>query len=126
MSDKLVHITGTEEFNSEVLNAKEDYVFVDFWAPWCGPCLRMEPSVAKMAEELTGQVKVVKVNVDESPELSGQFQIMSIPTMMLYKPKNEGESERSKDVRIGFMPEPVIYQWLQENGVDTDKLASTN
>jgi len=71
-------------FEQEVKNASLP-VLVDFWATWCGPCQMMGPVVAELAEELDGQIKVGKVNVDDEPELAQKFGIMSIPTFMVFK-----------------------------------------
>jgi thioredoxin 2 len=60
-------------------------VLVDLWAPWCGPCRMVAPILEKLSDDLAGQVKVVKVNVDENPGLSQQFQATSIPTMLVLK-----------------------------------------
>ncbi len=70
-------------FQKEVLESEKS-VLVDFWAPWCGPCRRVVPLVEEIAEERS-DIKVVKVNVDEEQELAAQFQIMSIPTLMVFK-----------------------------------------
>lgn len=70
-------------FNREVLNSEKP-VLVDFWAPWCGPCRMVVPLVEQIARERS-DIKVVKVNVDEEPELASRFQIMSIPTLMVVK-----------------------------------------
>lgn len=73
-------------FQKEVI----DYhlpVLVDFWAPWCGPCKMVAPILEKLAAEFAGQIRVAKVNTDENPGLSQNFQIMSIPTIMLIKEK---------------------------------------
>ncbi len=70
-----------ENFQEEVLNA-EGKVLVDFWAPWCGPCRMVVPLVEEIARERS-DVKVVKINVDEEQELASQFQVMSIPTLMV-------------------------------------------
>ena len=70
-------------FQSEVLNSDRP-VLLDFWAPWCGPCRMVVPIVEKIAEERP-DIKVGKVNVDEQPELAGQFGIMSIPTLVVIK-----------------------------------------
>lgn len=59
--------------------------FVDFWAPWCGPCQMTGPIVDELAHELEGKVKIGKVNVDENPTVSGEFEVMSIPTFILFK-----------------------------------------
>lgn len=58
---------------------------VDFWAPWCGPCRMLSPVIDKLAEEFNGKAKVCKVNTDEQEELSAQFGIRSIPTMLFFK-----------------------------------------
>lgn len=73
-----------KNFESEVL--KSDLpVLVDFWAEWCGPCKMIGPIVNEISEELDGKLKVAKVNVDDAQELAGNYQIMSIPTLLLFK-----------------------------------------
>jgi len=71
-------------FEQEVL--KSDIpVFVDFWAEWCGPCFMVAPAVEEIASEYQGQLKVCKINVDEAPNTAVNYQIMSIPTLALFK-----------------------------------------
>ena len=70
-------------FVEEVMNSERP-VLVDFWASWCGPCRMVVPVVEKIAEEHP-EYKVVKVNVDEEPELASQFGVMSIPSLMIFK-----------------------------------------
>ena len=78
----VIHI-NKNNFQNEVLNS-EMPVLLDFWAPWCGPCRMASPIVDEIATE-RGDIKVGKVNVDEQPELAGQFGVMSIPTLVVIK-----------------------------------------
>ena len=79
----VVKITN-DNFEEEVLKSDKP-VLLDFWADWCGPCKMMSPVVEELADELEGQVKVGKVNVDEEEALSAQFKIFSIPTFIVLK-----------------------------------------
>ena len=71
-------------FDAEVLKSEQP-VLVDFWAPWCGPCKMVDPIVEELAGEYTGKIKVGKMNVDDNPQISGTYGIMSIPTLAFFK-----------------------------------------
>lgn len=75
-----------EEFN--VLTKKEGIVLIDFYANWCGPCKMLTPVLEQFAEKTAGEVEIYKVDVDENPELCGQFNISSIPTLLFFKNGN--------------------------------------
>jgi len=95
-------VEGTDtNFDQEVL--KSDIpVLVDFWAPWCGPCRMVSPLVDELAEELTGKLKVVKVNTDENQEVAVKYGIRSIPTLGIFKDGN------MVDGVIGAVPKQTI------------------
>ncbi len=72
------------DFEAEVIKA-DTPVLVDFWAPWCGPCKQMIPVVEELAGEYEGKAKILKMNVDENPETPGKFNVLSIPTFIIFK-----------------------------------------
>ena len=79
---------NSENFKKEVLNSSEP-VLVDFYADWCGPCKIMAPVVEELAGELQGKAKVGKINVDENQELAMEYNVMSIPTLVIFKEGKE-------------------------------------
>jgi thioredoxin 1 len=70
--------------DEELLQSKQP-ILVDFWAPWCGPCLAMSPAIEAAAKKLANEAKVFKINVDENPSVSPRFNIRGIPTLILFK-----------------------------------------
>ena len=99
-------ILTDENFEQEVIKADQP-VLVDFWAEWCVPCKMLGPIVEEVAKEYEGRIKVGKLNVDEAPEVSGQYQIQSIPTLMVFK---GGEQVKSN---IGVVPKEMIVDMFE-------------
>lgn len=100
----VLHLT-TENFRKEILEY-EGVALVDFWASWCGPCQMMGPVVDEIAGEVEN-VKVCKVNVDEQPDLAGKYNVMSIPTFIVFK---NGEPEK---VTMGVKPKAELLALLK-------------
>ena len=92
-------------FDDEVLQS-EKAVLVDFWAEWCGPCHAVSPVLVKIAEERKDELKLVKVNIDEQPNLSYRYGVMSIPTMILFK---DGEPAAAA---VGAQPKGALERSL--------------
>ncbi|MBI3386095.1 thioredoxin [Candidatus Gottesmanbacteria bacterium] len=81
----MAEVTVTDQnFDDQVLKSAAP-VLVDFWAPWCGPCLVQGPVVEELAKELSGKATIGKLNVDENPQTSQKYSVMSIPTLMIFK-----------------------------------------
>lgn len=94
------------DFAKEVLNSNV-VVLVDFWAPWCGPCRMVAPVLEELSEQYKGTLKIVKVNVDENPNLAAEYNVMSIPTMIIFK------NGKAIDQLVGAMPKPTIASRLE-------------
>jgi thioredoxin 1 len=89
MADNITTLTDTN-FNEEVKGSSEP-ILVDFWAEWCGPCKMIAPILEEIATEQSGKVRIGKLNVDDAPATAQEFQVMSIPTLILFK---DGEPQK--------------------------------
>ncbi len=96
-----------ESFKDDVLESAVP-VLVDFWAPWCGPCRMVAPVVDEIAEQYEGQIKVVKLNTDENPQVASQYGIRSIPTLMIFK------GGQRVDMVVGAVPKTTLANTLEK------------
>lgn len=93
------------EFDAEVLKAS-GLALIDFHAPWCGPCRMLGPVLAELATEFGGKIKIVKMNIDESPETPSQYGVRAIPCMILFKNGNE------VDRKVGMSSKSQLKNWI--------------
>ncbi len=95
-------------FEKEVIQSSVPVV-VDFWAEWCGPCKMLAPILEEAASNLQGKVKILKMNVDENPNVPSGFGIRGIPTMMLFK------NGALIDTKVGVVQKPALIEWIENN-----------
>ena len=107
MSDNIVH-TNDGDFDTDVINSDKP-ALVDFWAEWCGPCKMIAPLLEEAASEYADKMSIVKLNVDESPNIAQKFGIRSIPTLMLFK---DGAVQAQK---LGAMSKSQLTEFLDSN-----------
>jgi len=105
MSDEM--LLTEENFDNEVLNSTIP-VLVDFWAEWCVPCKRLTPIIEELSKEYRGRVKVMKLNVDSSPDIAAKYGISGIPALYLF---NKGEAV---DNSVGVQPKNKIKEMMDK------------
>ena len=103
-----VQQTSDAAFDEDVLKSSTPVV-VDFWAEWCGPCKMIAPHLEALADEMSEQIKVVKVNIDDNPLTPTKYGVRGIPTLMLFK---DGAVAATK---VGALPKTKLVEWVQES-----------
>jgi thioredoxin 1 len=105
MAGKNVHTFNETNFESEVLKSDVP-VLVDFTATWCGPCRALAPIVEKVADEFEGKIKVGKLDIDESPNVTAKYGIRSVPTVLVF------QGGQKKDQHVGLTTRDKLVQML--------------
>ncbi len=101
------HVTDGS-FENDVIESSKPVV-VDFWAEWCGPCKQISPALEEIAEEMSGEVTVAKINIDENPQVPGKYGVRGIPTLMIFQ---DGQVTATK---VGAVPKSQIADWIKSS-----------
>jgi len=107
MSEETVIHVGDGNFDAEILKAGKP-TLVDFWAPWCGPCKAIGPTVEALAVQYKDQLKVAKVDIDENPKTAETYGVMSIPTLLLFK------GGKVVDTLVGLVPKERLETFIKK------------
>lgn len=107
MSQGIQNVTDAT-FETAVLKSAVPVV-VDFWAPWCGPCRALAPSLEAIAGQIAGKAVIAKVNIDESPNAPTQYGVRSIPTLMIFK------DGRLVSTKVGALPQGELQRWIESS-----------
>lgn len=99
-------------FDLEVLDSAIP-VLVDFWAEWCGPCRMIGPALDELSDEYRGKVRIVKLNVEENPDVAARYGVTSIPTLLLFRDRV------AVDVKVGASSKRIYAEWISRNCLST-------
>ena len=103
----IINITSETEFNDKIVKA-DTPVLIDFWAPWCGPCKMVAPELEAVSDEYEGKAVILKVNVDEQQGLATKYNVMGIPTLLLFKDGKEAERI------VGYRPRKDLMEAIDK------------
>lgn len=103
----MAKVISSSEFKNQVLESSET-VMVDFFAEWCGPCKMLAPALEELSKEMEGKVKIIKVDVDRSPDLAQKYGISGVPTVMIFK------NGAAVDKMVGFQPKQAFKKKLEQ------------
>jgi len=103
-----MEIIKDSDFKAEVVEAKTP-VLLDFFATWCGPCRQLTPILEEISKEMGDKIKILKMDIDESPETPNSFGVRGIPTLILFK------DGKPVDTKVGAMPKSAVEDWIKQH-----------
>lgn len=107
MSDKITHVSDAS-FDQDVLQSEQP-VLVDYWAEWCGPCKMIEPILHELADEYGDKLRIAKVNIDENQQITSQFKIRGIPTLMIFS------NGKVQGMKVGAVTKGVLKEFIEQH-----------